>query len=44
MIVGRDENVFAAHEDILSVSPYFSAAIKEQCEENGGKQLTLPEE
>ncbi|CAG8940278.1 unnamed protein product [Penicillium salamii] len=44
MIVGRDQSVFAAHEDILSVSPYFSAAIKEQFQENGEKQLTLPEE
>ncbi|CAG7993508.1 unnamed protein product [Penicillium olsonii] len=44
MIVGRDQSVFAAHEDILSASPYFRAAIKEQSQENGDKQLTLPEE
>lgn len=44
MIVGQDKRAFAAHADVLSVSPYFSAAIKERCTENGGKDLTLPEE
>jgi hypothetical protein len=44
MIVGRDQRLFAAHEDVLCVSSYFSSALKEQFLEDGGKQLTLPEE
>lgn len=44
MIVGRDQRLFAAHEDVLSVSPFFSAALKEQFLEDGAKQLTLPDE
>lgn len=44
MIVGRDQRLFAAHEDVLSVSPYFSAILKEQSLQNGSKQVTLPDE
>ncbi|KAJ5561715.1 hypothetical protein N7461_000476 [Penicillium sp. DV-2018c] len=44
MIVGRDQRLFAAHEDVLSVSPFFSDALKEQFLEDGTKQLTLPDE
>lgn len=44
MIVGRDQRLFAAHEDVLSVSPFFSSALKEQFLEDGAKQLTLPDE
>ncbi|KAJ5950301.1 uncharacterized protein N7479_008714 [Penicillium vulpinum] len=44
MIVGRDQRLFAAHEDVLSASPFFSAALKEQFQEDGAKQLTLPDE
>ncbi|KAJ5861732.1 uncharacterized protein N7529_009042 [Penicillium soppii] len=41
IIVGRDRRLFAAHEDVLSVSSYFSSALEL---ENGEKQLNLPEE
>lgn len=44
MIVGRDQRLFAAHEDVLSASPFFSAALNEQFLEDGAKQLTLPDE
>lgn len=44
MIVGQDQRPFAAHEDILSVSPFFSSALEEQFLEDGTKQLTLPDE
>lgn len=44
MIVGRDQRLFAAHEDVLSVSPFFSTALKEQFLEDGAKQLSLPDE
>ncbi|KAJ6181169.1 hypothetical protein N7519_011630 [Penicillium mononematosum] len=44
MIVGRDQRLFAAHEDVLSASSFFSAALKEQFLRDGAKQLTLPDE
>ncbi|KAJ5155889.1 hypothetical protein N7492_008692 [Penicillium capsulatum] len=44
MVVGREQRLFAAHEDVLSISPYFHAALKEKFMENGAKQLTLPDE
>lgn len=44
MVVGQDQRLFAAHEDVLSVSPYFGAALKEQFLKDGAKQLALPEE
>jgi hypothetical protein len=44
MMVGRDQRLFAAHEDVLSISPYFRAALKEILTEDGSKQLSLPDE
>lgn len=29
LIVGREERVFAAHEDVLSRSPFFCASLRE---------------
>lgn len=43
MVVGRDQRLFAAHEDVLSFSPYFDAVLKEKFED-GAKQLALPNE
>lgn len=44
LIVGRDARVFACHEDVLSMSPFFVAALKGQSYGNGAKQLELPDE
>lgn len=44
MVVGQDQRLFAAHEDVLSLSPYFRAVLKEESLEEGSKQLVLPEE
>jgi hypothetical protein len=44
MVVGQEERLFAAHEDVLSVSPYFRSALKERSLEDGSKQLALPDE
>lgn len=44
MVVGRDRRLFAAHEDVLSIAPYFRVALKEDCMEDDGKQLALPDE
>jgi len=44
MVVGRDQRLFAAHEDVLSISPFFSAALKAQMPDGSAKQLALPDE
>jgi hypothetical protein len=44
MVVGQDQRLFAAHEDVLSISPYFRTALKEKFLEDGAKQLALPDE
>lgn len=44
MVVGREQRLFAAHEDVLSISPYFRDALKEKSGEDDSKQLALPDE
>ncbi|KAJ5211949.1 uncharacterized protein N7498_003595 [Penicillium cinerascens] len=44
MAVGQDQRLFAAHEDVLSISPYFRDSLKEKSADDGSKQLTLPDE
>ncbi|KAJ5266941.1 hypothetical protein N7478_009749 [Penicillium angulare] len=44
MVVGHDQRLFAAHEDVLSVSPYFRTALKEKFLDDRAKQLALPDE
>jgi len=44
LIVGRDRRLFAAHEDVLSASPFFAAMLKGQFLEAGTKKIELPEE
>lgn len=44
MVVGRDQRLFAAHEDILSLSPFFTTALKDQFYEGSLKRVALPDE
>jgi len=44
LIVGRDQRIFAAHEDVLSLSPFFRAALKGQLLEASMKRVELPDE
>ena len=44
LIVGRDQRLFAAHEDVLSLSPFFAAAFKGQFFESANKRVELPDE
>ncbi|KAL1953182.1 hypothetical protein VTO42DRAFT_3417 [Malbranchea cinnamomea] len=44
MVVGREQRLFAAHEDVLSISPFFRAALQDRLLEGSTKQLHLPEE
>jgi hypothetical protein len=44
LVVGREQRLFAAHEDILCHSPYFAAALKGKFLEGGAKRVELPDE
>ncbi|KAI9821397.1 MAG: hypothetical protein M1832_003404 [Thelocarpon impressellum] len=42
--VGREQRLFAAHEDVLSLSPFFAAACRGQFLEAHSKRIELPDE
>ncbi|KAI9810916.1 MAG: hypothetical protein M1827_005775 [Pycnora praestabilis] len=42
--VGKEQRLFAAHEDVLSFSPFFAAACRGQFLESGTKRIDLPDE
>jgi len=44
LVVGREQRLFAAHEDVLSHSPFFAAALKAQFLQGSSKQVDLPDE
>lgn len=44
IVVGHDARLFAAHEDVLSASPFFSAIMRGQFLESHSKRVTLPDE
>jgi hypothetical protein len=44
LVVGREQRLFAAHEDVLCISPFFQAACRGQFMESESKRITLPDE
>jgi len=44
LVVGREQRLFAAHEDVLCHSPFFAAELKGQFLESGTKRVELPDE
>lgn len=42
--VGPDKRLFAAHESVLCVSPFFAAYCRSQCPGRSCKRIDLPEE
>jgi len=44
VVVGHDQRLFAAHEDVLSHSPLFAAAIRDQFFEANSRRIFLPDE
>ncbi|KAI9762726.1 MAG: hypothetical protein M1835_007986 [Candelina submexicana] len=44
LCVGPEQRLFAAHEDILVISPFFAAACRGQFMESHAKRINLPEE
>jgi len=44
MVVGRDQRLFAAHEDVLCRSPYFKSCLKGQFLDGNAKKVELFDE
>lgn len=44
IVVGPDQRLFAAHEDILCHSPFFAAAVRDQFFEPSSRRIDLPDE
>lgn len=44
LCIGTSARLFAAHEDVLSLSPFFAAIIRSQFLESVSKRITLPDE
>ncbi|KAI8954941.1 hypothetical protein F4801DRAFT_414392 [Xylaria longipes] len=45
LIIGRDQRIFAAHEDVLCASPWFQQALSDQyMDPQNGKRVHLPDD
>jgi hypothetical protein len=44
IVVGSDQRLFAAHQDVLSHSPFFAAACHDQFFEANARRIFLPDE
>jgi len=44
IVVGADQRLFAAHEDVLSHSPYFASLLRDQFFESTNRRIDLPTE
>ncbi|KAL8285395.1 hypothetical protein RB597_002462 [Gaeumannomyces tritici] len=44
LVVGEEQRIFAAHEHVLSHSPFFEAALRDQYMDSQSKRLALPDE
>ena len=44
LTVGPDQRVFAAHEDVLCLSPFFATNLRDKFYEGAPKKVDLPDE
>jgi hypothetical protein len=44
IVVGPDQRLFAAHQDVLCHSPFFATACQDQFFETSARRITLPDE
>jgi hypothetical protein len=44
LVVGREQRLFAAHEDVLCLSPFFQSACRGQFNQAQSKKIYLPDE
>ncbi|KAK4251192.1 hypothetical protein VTI28DRAFT_7543 [Corynascus sepedonium] len=44
LVVGQEQRIFAAHENILGASPFFQSVLKNQLMDSPTKKISLPDE
>jgi len=44
LVVGQEQRIFAAHENILGASPFFQSVLKNQLMDSQTKKISLPDE
>ncbi|KAK4215263.1 hypothetical protein V8F33_003868 [Rhypophila sp. PSN 637] len=44
LVVGQEQRIFAAHENVLCLSPFFSAVLQNQMMDSQTKKISLPDE
>jgi hypothetical protein len=44
LVVGQEQRIFAAHENVLAVSPFFQAVLQNQMLDSQCKKISLPDE
>jgi len=44
LVVGQEQRIFAAHENVLGVSPFFQAVLQNQMMDSQSKKISLPDE
>jgi len=44
LVVGQEQRIFAAHENVLAASPFFQAVLQNQMLDSQSKKISLPDE
>ncbi|KAK0618412.1 hypothetical protein B0T17DRAFT_495447, partial [Bombardia bombarda] len=44
LVVGQEQRIFAAHENVLRVSPFFQSVLQNQMMDSQTKKIALPDE
>jgi hypothetical protein len=44
LVVGQEQRIFAAHENILGASPFFQSVLQNQLMDSQTKKISLPDE
>lgn len=44
LVIGPEQRIFAAHEHVLTMSPFFENVLRNQMMDSGNKRISLPDE
>jgi len=44
LVIGQEQRIFAAHENVLSLSPFFQSVLQNQMMDSQTKKISLPDE
>lgn len=44
LVVGQEQRIFAAHENVLCISPFFQSVLQNQIMDSQNKKISLPDE